>query len=257
MPRKVNVWAQRPYSFNRRYGEADITILTRLKTYREIVKIKKQDAGHYNAEISWFGGHPAADYVKTVSILIQSIKMPATAAPLHAKHFEIGGQKDIAPSQAQTQTCAPGASCAQSSGQTGGITAGQINIVPAERHLTPLQKAVIADFVRGKQCKINMLRALINVPDAQNYALEIAKAFRDGGCDAPKECNLGTIPGGARHGIEVTFHDDAIHRDGEKVFVHNGTPEGVITGAFDHAKIPIFVNTTGEKGIVSLLIGAP
>jgi hypothetical protein len=189
--------------------------------------------------------------------LVQSDCSHVVHPKKNAEKKDVTHKDTLGPLPSPIQQDCGGGNCAASVGQQGGITAGQINIAPPDRHLTLFQKNAITDFVRGKHCKIDMLSGLANAPDAQNYALEIAAAFRDGGCDAPKECNLGVMPSGTLRGIEIIYHDDAIHQPGQMILISKETQEGIVAGAFDNAKIPVSVNTSGGKGVVRLLVGAP
>ena len=158
-----------------------------------------------------------------------------------------------------TQECAPGASCATSSGQQGGITAGVVNIASADRHLSPEQKAAIVSAVQGKLCRITMAGALSNVGDAQNYALELLDAFRSGGCIVPDDVVPLISTREMWRGIKVVYHDAISHvQKGGRVYTASDTPPGVILNALDSAHLgPVVVGGDADtpKDMIQLAVG--
>jgi hypothetical protein len=134
------------------------------------------------------------------------------------------------------------------------------NFGSPERHLTPEQRAAIASSLQGKACKITMIGALVNVQDAQNYALELRDAFRAGGCEVPEAVVFLASANGTWSGIKVSYNDPAPHENAERIYTPPNSPPGVILNALDSARLgPVMVgsDTSGVKAAVVLAVGAP
>jgi hypothetical protein len=136
------------------------------------------------------------------------IKPIAKARPPHTPSISksssspLRGEPAQTPAQPQTQTCAPGAQCAQSTGQSGGFT-GQINLGPIERHLDAVQKAALQGLVIPSGVKVSV--EMTTEGDSQAYGREIATALNL----APADSNLGLMYSspGPPQGVTVRIHD--------------------------------------------------
>jgi hypothetical protein len=159
----------------------------------------------------------------------------------------------------QTGPISQGPGSALSVGQQGGITAGTINMQPPQRHLTEAEKSAIASAVQGKPCKINRIGYIINVEDAQNYAAELRDAFGSGGCNVPTYLvPMVNTSGQMPPGIEVQYHVEGTHNQGDRVYVPPNTIQGFVVAALDSAKLGCRVggDSSIPDGDVYLLIGA-
>jgi hypothetical protein len=119
--------------------------------------------------------------------------------------------------------------------QQGGITAGQVNMGMPDRHLSAEQRNSIVVALSGKTCKITSMAALSNVEDGLVYASELRDAFKAGGCDVPGD--ILPLTSGGWYGVKVSYHDDTAHKEGEQVLVDPRTPQGIVIGALDAARI--------------------
>ena len=146
-----------------------------------------------------------------------------------------------------TGSISQGAGSALSFNQQGGITAGTVNIAPPNRHLTAEQKTAIVFALQGKPCAIASMGALSNVEDAQNYAFEILDAFKAAGCTVPGTVRLMMTEGKTWTGITVRYHSDTEHVSGDKVYVSPSSPEGLIVGALDSARLGNVMVGTGPN----------
>ena len=104
-----------------------------------------------------------------------------------------------APSQPppMSQECAPGASCAQSSGQQGGITAGTVNIGPVPpppRTLTDKQITNLGEIAADSKETALISILTTNTRDAINYGTAIYNALA-------KKARSKLEPGGAKTAI--------------------------------------------------------
>lgn len=157
----------------------------------------------------------------------------------HATKNSVTGSEIEGPTQSpqMSQECAPGATCAMSSGQQGGITANTVNIAPLSRQLSLGQKSAIKSALQGKVCKITMMGALTNVEDSQAYAIELRDAFKAGGCSVPDSVLPLMNSEGGWYGIKAVYHDEIPHFAGERVYTPPDTPQGVVITALDSANL--------------------
>jgi hypothetical protein len=133
-----------------------------------------------------------------------------------------------------------------------------VNTAPPDRHLSEAQKADIVSAIQGKACKITMMGALINIEDAQNYALELLKAFKAGGCDVPDGVVHLMASNGTWYGIKVTYHDDVAHPNGEMIYTPPDTPQGIVLAALDSAhlgKVMVGGNANIPKDAIQVSVG--
>ena len=86
----------------------------------------------------------------------------------------------------------------------------------------------------GKPCKITAFGALLNVADAYDYALQLLKAFKLGGCDAP---DIVAGMEGTLEGIIVRYHDNIPHADGQTIDLPPDSPQGIVAYALVSAHL--------------------
>ena len=133
----------------------------------------------------------------------------------------------------QTQTCAPGAQCAQSSGQSGGFT-GQVNIGTIPRHLNEEDKRQLVSHLSGFHSKVEFVAALAS-SDAHAYAVQIQKALRDAGIDAGEPAAISQLASAeVTYGVKIDFRGEPV-ADGEKVSIPNASQAGILILALDAA----------------------
>jgi hypothetical protein len=138
---------------------------------------------------------------------IPAITVPTSAPDTVAPNPAPASQ----PSTPMRQECAPGASCAQSSGQQGGITAGTINIGPPPP--PPLKLTMSVSEQSGdEKFKYQKVVTITTNVTLSPVAIGIV-------CDAPVEyVSMGTHHGGA-------FSNERTGMEGNAAFVYyEGTP---------------------------------
>jgi hypothetical protein len=140
-------------------------------------------------------------------------------------------------------------------------TATVNNFAPPERHLTAEQKKAIVDSLQGKTCKLWWVLALLNAPDAQQFASEIKDAFKDAGCEIPAiGVQPAVNPSGTWHGIEIDLNDGIQHGQNEPaVNLDYSKPYGIVIRALQAARLHLFLRS--DKSLpqdgVGIAGGAP
>lgn len=134
-----------------------------------------------------------------------------------------------------------------------------INFAPPERHLLRQQKDAIESFLQGKACKLTMMGILENVPDAQTYAVEIADAFKAGGCTVADNRVQSYMADKPWSGVGVFYYDEhPIFENDGQVYTPLGTPQKVIINALESAqlgRIAVKPNTNMQKDEIVIVVG--
>lgn len=129
------------------------------------------------------------------------------------------------------------------------------NYAPPERRLAPVARAALVSALRGRNVKIDV-GALLNVPDAQQYAQDFVSALREAGITPASPYILPMTDDNASKGIVVTIHGIAYAQ--EKIAdVPKDSPSGVLIDALTRAQItPISVHSDPNtpKDIVRLIV---
>jgi len=113
------------------------------------------------------------------------------------------------------------------------------NFAPPERHLSAQQKDAIVTFLQGKDCKVTMMGILENVPDAQAYAIEIADAFKAGGCVVVGDRVQPYMADRPWSGIGVFYYDEhpIFVANGQGIYTPPGAPQEVVIHALESAQL--------------------
>jgi hypothetical protein len=111
------------------------------------------------------------------------------------------------------------------------------NLGLPDRHVSREQRDAIVASIDGVACKFSM-GALTTVEDAMSYANEIRDAFRSAGCVVDDFTLPLVNTAGGWYGVDVIYHDDVQHKQGEPVFIPFSTPAGAILKALANAHIP-------------------
>lgn len=150
-----------------------------------------------------------------------------------------------------SQECAPGANCAQSSGQTGGITAGQINMTVV-RSLTAEEKVRLTDVLKKATGTVTVCA----VESGQALGEDIYDAFKNAGWNMQEPEVQNTI--GFAHPMDVDI----------AVFVHNRggkwavSDPAIVNAIHSIAALGRFKSEAGvsdqiEEGVLKISIGPP
>lgn len=145
-----------------------------------------------------------------------------------------------------TQECEPGASCAQSSGQQGGITAGTVNIGNVSRHLEASDRDALISNITGLKSKVHFA-VIYGIPDALEYESELAKAINDAHVTVMDDVIPMAWAGGKKtYGVEVDYHGNPTP-DGEKVLIPFESQPGILIGALMKAHIKVGAIHVGQE----------
>lgn len=133
------------------------------------------------------------------------------------------------------------------------------NFGPPDRHISPVQRAAIVSYLTGKTCAIQEIGMAFDAIDGQEYANEIRRAFKAGGCHVPTDLQLisfgGTGP--EARGIVIEWHMNHGYKPGGRV-PDPQSPPGVIFGALRRAGVRCctFMNDAQlGAGKVAVLVG--
>jgi len=155
----------------------------------------------------------------------------------------------------------------------GGITAGscsnvqvggnsnqaQTNCGPVERHVTEAQKTAIISALSEKHVRVTF-GAIINVPDAQQFAFELCSAFKSAG--VPTNCDITPMMshGTPWVGFKVAYRGPEA-REGEMVDTPHDSPAGIVLNALVSAanlkRGVVDREPNFEDGLVLVTIGSP
>jgi hypothetical protein len=145
--------------------------------------------------------------------------------------------------------------------QVGGFgNSATTNCGPIERHLTPSQKATFVTALKDKQVSVTF-NALVNVPDAQQFAFELCAAAKE--AIPATDCNdirLVMERGGTPWvGVKFAFKGE-VGREGVPISVADDSPVGIIEGAFVAANITRGVGHPDphmKDDAVTVIVGSP
>jgi hypothetical protein len=120
-----------------------------------------------------------------------------------------GGALSAAPGTKQppqTQFC-EGGNCAQSTGQTGGVTAGQINIGSPVRHLSESDTQQLKSRLDTFHSKV-MIDALVGASDALPFANELQIAMGKAGVSVDDQIRSVAMSSHSKlvYGVQIDFH---------------------------------------------------
>jgi len=164
---------------------------------------------------------------------------PARKAPV--KKANNGGDLSASPQvqqPPQTQFC-EGGNCAQSTGQTGGVTAGQINIGSPARHLSESDVQQLKSRLTPFHSKLT-INAMAGTSDAVPLADELKIAIHDAGVSVDDEVHL-VMPSGPSkplYGVQLDFHGDALPLNAP-VWYLSGSQLGILAGALEAAHMHV------------------
>lgn len=184
--------------------------------------------------------------------------LPSPVAAKKSSHpISSKAPSSLSSSPPMSQDCAPGASCAMSNGQQGGITAGTINNYDSpERHLPTEQCDVIQRELRQKNLTV-MVGTMMDVPDGYDYALEILNCLKPVvHLDPERVMHMGTT-GAMFTGVEVSFYGDT-KPPGMIVEVDLNSPPGIMFTALNKAQIaPLSGNTSPDihESAIRVIVG--
>ncbi len=108
---------------------------------------------------------------------------PSPPAPEKKKRERRSVQSPAAPAPTQppsiSQECAPGANCAISNGQQGGITAGQVILTAPQRNLTDEQKRAFSEMVAALPSGVRLAIECVGNDEAAHYGYEMFKLMTE------------------------------------------------------------------------------
>ena len=136
-----------------------------------------------------------------------------------------------------TQDCG-GGNCAQSSGQTGGVTAGQINVAPLARMLTPDQQRTLATLLKAGGTFTLFLRHADHNFEAQQYCDSFKAVFQEAGWNIIDEFNARMIPESRPgQGLQIIVNDVNNPPAAAVVLQQSLTKIGISAGALNGSDI--------------------
>jgi hypothetical protein len=109
-----------------------------------------------------------------------------------------------------SQVCAPGASCAISNGQQGGITAGAVNVGNQARQITTENTEALTSGLKNFNQKIT-LAVEIGTWDGMQFASQLRSALRAAGVSVDETIPWkGILPigGPPMYGVQIGFHGE-------------------------------------------------
>jgi len=178
------------------------------------------------------GGAPPCYDVRTVQTLGK--------APHHntVRDITVNQGSGNVPVTPMSQECAPGANCAMSSGQQGGITAGTVNLGGAlPRHLSDDDIAGLKSGLVRFHSKVT-LGVMAGASDGFPLANQLVKAFHDAGISVNDYVSLRSPSGGSQiyYGIQIQFHGDAVPPDAIVAY-YNDSQLGILVSALKQAHL--------------------
>jgi len=198
---------------------------------------------------------------KPIERIVEKEKLvPSECPKLSSREPSKSGQKKQSPPAASGQSpitldCG-GGNCAQTSGQTGGLTVGQLNVGSVARNLSKADRDQLTGSLAGFHSKVE-IHALAASADAYQYAEQIRQALKAASVNVTPNVYLGVIPGSIVYGVRADFHGESRPQGGQ-MLIEKDSQVGILLLALRAGHVVsggVFTDPAIHEDTIKLIVG--